>query len=62
MFSFILLENFELKEDVPNRKSRPGGDDPKRIDGDCHHAKIRVEYAPFVVFGLDGPDVCCMGR
>jgi hypothetical protein len=34
VFSFILLENFDLKEDFPNRKSRPGDEDPKRMDGD----------------------------
>jgi hypothetical protein len=62
VFAFILLENFDLNEDFPNRKSRPGDEDPKRMDGDCHHAKIGTEYAPFVVFGLDGPDTRCMGR
>jgi hypothetical protein len=62
VFSFILLENFDLKEDFPNRKSRPEDEDPKRMDGDCHHEKIGTEYAPFVVLGLDGPDTRCMGR
>jgi hypothetical protein len=56
------LENFDLREDFPNRKSRLGDEDPKRMDGDCRHAKIGTEYAPFVVFGLDGLDTRCMGR
>jgi hypothetical protein len=52
---------YNIEEDFPNRKSWPGAENPKRMDGNCHHAKIGTEYASFVVFGLDDTDTRFMG-